>query len=91
MELFIGYLVLINLLAFIFFGIDKRKAIRQKWRIKESVLLTFSIIGGGIGSFLGMKTFHHKTQKKKFIILVPVFTILFGVAIYFLNVYIKIF
>jgi hypothetical protein len=91
MEIFIIYLVLINVVTFIFFGIDKRKAIRQKWRIKENVLLTFSIFGGGIGSFIGMKVFHHKTQKTKFIILVPLFTTIFGGIIYFLNFYIGIF
>jgi hypothetical protein len=91
MEIFIGYLVIINIIAFIFYGIDKRKAIKQKWRIKESILLFFSILGGGVGSFFGMKVFHHKTQKKKFIILVPVFTIIFAIVIYVLNLYIEIF
>lgn len=91
MEIFITYLVIMNLIAFIFFGVDKRRAIRHQWRIKETVLLSFSLLGGGIGSFIGMKVFHHKTKKKKFIILIPFFTIIFGVIIYYLNLNFKIF
>ena len=63
----IYYLIGINIIAFIFFGVDKRKAIKNKWRIKESLLLLFSLIGGGIGSLFGIYLFHHKTKKRKFI------------------------
>lgn len=91
MEIFVGYLSVVNLIAFMFFGLDKKKAIKNKWRIKESVLLSLSLFGGGIGSLLGMKIYHHKTKKTKFIICIPLFTIIFGIAIYYLNTIIKIF
>ncbi len=63
------YLILINILSFILYGLDKYKAIKNKWRIPESVLLSISFLGGGIGSTLGMYAFRHKTKKKKFIFL----------------------
>jgi len=91
MKIFIIYLIFINVVAFIMFGVDKRKAIKNKWRIRENVLLLFSLIGGGIGSFISMKLFHHKTHKMKFLILVPFFTIVFGIVIYYLNTIINIF
>jgi uncharacterized membrane protein YsdA (DUF1294 family) len=75
---------MINVIAFTMFGIDKRKAIKSKWRIKESVLLFLSLIGGGLGSIIGMRVFHHKTKKYTFKIGVPVLTVLSVVYIYFL-------
>lgn len=73
----IYYLIFINVVAFIVFGVDKRKAVKNKWRIKESIFLLFSLIGGGIGSLFGMYLFHHKTKKKKFTFGVPLLTVLF--------------
>jgi len=72
----IYYLTFINIIAIIVYGVDKRKAIKNQWRIKESVLLLFSLVGGGIGSLFGMYFFHHKTQKKKFTFGVPILTVL---------------
>ena len=57
------YYAVVNVLLFIFMGIDKRRAIKDKWRIKEATLLTMGLSGGGIGGFIGMKLFHHKTRK----------------------------
>lgn len=91
MEIFIIYLVVINLLALIMYGVDKRRAIKNKWRIRESVLLSFSLIGGGIGSLIGMKLFHHKTNKMKFKLLIPLFTIVFVISIYYLDSLINVF
>ena len=65
------YLAIINLCAFVAFGIDKIKARRGAWRTPESTLLRLAAIGGSFGSFLGMKVWRHKTQHKKFTILVP--------------------
>jgi uncharacterized membrane protein YsdA (DUF1294 family) len=65
------YLAIINLCAFVAFGIDKLKARRDAWRTPESTLLLLAAIGGSFGSFLGMKVWRHKTQHKKFTILVP--------------------
>lgn len=65
------YLAIINLCAFVAFGIDKLKARRGAWHTPESTLLLLAAIGGSFGSFLGMKVWRHKTQHKKFTILVP--------------------
>ena len=66
------YLLIINIITFIIYGIDKYKSIKHKYRISEKTLIILAILGGSFGAFLGMITFHHKTQKKKFIILIPV-------------------
>ena len=65
------YLIIINTISFILMGLDKYKAIHKKYRIPESYLLLLSWIGGGIGSFIGMIIFHHKTKKIKFLLLIP--------------------
>lgn len=70
------YLLTINLVAFILFGIDKWKAEKQKWRIPESTLLSFAALGGSIGAWIGMKVWHHKTLHKKFKYGVPAIFIL---------------
>lgn len=62
----IFYLVIVNILAFLLYGIDKRKAKRARWRIPESVLLGMAAVGGSVGAWLGMRVWHHKTQHKKF-------------------------
>ena len=67
------YLVIVNILAFILYGLDKQKAVRKQWRIPEVQLLGIAVIGGSIGAILGMQLFHHKTRKWKFKIGVPVF------------------
>ena len=65
------YLSTINFLAFLIYGIDKWKAKRSKWRVSETALLVLAVIGGSIGAWLGMKTWHHKTLHKKFRFGVP--------------------
>ena len=67
----IYYLLGINLLTFLLFGIDKWKAKRDRWRIPEATLLTLAVLGGSIGALLGMAVFHHKTKHKKFTIGIP--------------------
>ena len=65
------YLVVVNLLTFIVFGIDKRKARRDKWRIPEDTLIWLAVIGGSVGALLGMYAFRHKTQHRKFTLGIP--------------------
>jgi len=60
------YLAIVNIVTFCLFGIDKRKAKRDKWRIQESTLLWWAAAGGSIGALLGMKAWHHKTLHRKF-------------------------
>ena len=60
------YLLAINAVAFIVYGIDKYKAKKAKWRISEATLLLLAVVGGSIGAWMGMKVWHHKTIHKKF-------------------------
>ena len=60
------YLLAINALSFILFGLDKYKAKKGKWRISETTLLTMAAIAGSIGAWAGMRLWHHKTMHKKF-------------------------
>ena len=55
--------------------IDKKKAERGSWRIKESTLLIIAVLGGSIGSIAGMYTFRHKTQKPRFYVGLPIILI----------------
>ena len=66
------YLVVINLAGFISMAVDKSKARRNKWRIPEATLFLFAVFGGSLGCYLGMRVFHHKTQKPRFYIGIPV-------------------
>jgi uncharacterized membrane protein YsdA (DUF1294 family) len=62
MKYFNYYLITINIISFVLFGYDKYMAIKQKSRVRNSILLIISLLGGSIGSLLGMYTFRHKTQ-----------------------------
>ena len=55
-----------SLVAFILYGVDKQRAKQGKWRIKESVLLGVSFLGGSVGALIGMKAFRHKTKHRYF-------------------------
>lgn len=60
------YLLAVNLVAFLLFGIDKFKAKHHRWRISEAALLWLSVLGGSIGAWAGMLVWHHKTMHGKF-------------------------
>ena len=70
------YLVIINIVAFAAYGIDKRRAVRHLFRISESTLLCLAAVGGSAGAFIGMRVFHHKTRKPKFKYGVPLILLL---------------
>ena len=72
----LAFLLLVNLLAFALYGIDKLKAKKGAWRIPESTLLLVAFLGGSLGALLGMELFRHKTKHAKFKVLVPLFLIL---------------
>lgn len=57
------WLIVINIITFAVFGIDKKKAIDGKFRIKELTLFVLSLLGGSLGGLIAMHTFHHKTRK----------------------------
>ena len=69
--IFIVYLIIINIVAFALMGIDKRKAIKKKYRIPEKVLFMSALLLGSIGANLGMKVFRHKTKHLTFVIGMP--------------------
>ncbi len=57
-------------------GIDKRKAQRSAYRIPEATLFTIAIMGGSIGSIIGMYLFRHKTKHWYFVFGMPIILIL---------------
>ena len=71
MRVLIYYLIGINFLAFLLYGIDKGRARRGGWRIPEATLLLVAALGGSVGALLGMSVFRHKTKHKKFLVGVP--------------------
>ncbi len=72
MEKIILYLIAINIVTFLVYGLDKWKAKRDAWRIKESTLLLLAVVGGSVGALLGMQVFRHKTKHVQFTVGVPV-------------------
>lgn len=71
MTVVVYYLIGINFLAFLAYGLDKWKARRDKWRIPEATLLLLAVLGGSVGALLGMCVFHHKTKHLKFVLGLP--------------------
>lgn len=65
--------------------LDKRKAVKSQWRIKESTLIMIAILGGGIGSYLGMETFKHKTKHIKFKYGIPIIIVVQVIIFYILK------
>ena len=76
------YLIIINILSFILYGIDKLKDIKKEERISEKTLILIGILGGSIGSLIGMNLFRHKTKKLKFIISLPLILIIHIIIYY---------
>ncbi|WP_081006153.1 DUF1294 domain-containing protein [Clostridium baratii] len=75
-NIFIIYLFLINIFGLLLMFIDKQKAKRHKWRISENTLILISILGGSIGSIMGMQLFRHKTKHVKFKLGLPIILIM---------------
>ena len=71
MKTIILYLIGINVVTFLVYGLDKWKAKRDAWRISESTLLLLAAAGGSVGALLGMQIFRHKTKHVKFMAGVP--------------------
>ena len=68
LKIIIVYLLIINLIGFVSMGMDKRKAVRHTYRIPEKTLFLAALLGGSIGSILGMQLFRHKTKHWYFVI-----------------------
>ena len=65
-QFMIAYLCIINLIGFAIMGVDKKRAIRGAWRISEASLFFTALIGGALGTTLGMEDFRHKTKHRYF-------------------------
>ena len=71
MKLVLYYLLIINAAGFLLMLVDKWKAKKNRWRVRESTLPIVAALGGSIGSLAGMYLFRHKTQHLKFTLGVP--------------------
>lgn len=82
MEFLYIYLAIINIAALVVMGIDKYYAVRHRWRIPERTLFLMAILGGSIGSVVGMVVFWHKVRKGVFLIGLPVIMIVHLVLLF---------
>lgn len=71
-DLILSYAVMINLISLIMMAVDKRKAQKRAFRIPEATLFVLALIGGSLGSVIGMHLFHHKTRHWYFLYGMPV-------------------
>lgn len=86
MNLFYYYLLAVNVIGFFAMYIDKQKAIHNKWRIPEKTLFLIVLIGGSLGTTLGMNTFRHKTKHWYFKYGMPLILLVqVGLYIYFMK------
>ncbi|MDD6140292.1 MAG: DUF1294 domain-containing protein [Bacteroidales bacterium] len=81
------YLLAVNALTFLLYGIDKYKAKKSQWRISEATLMMMAVIGGSVGAWTGMQLWHHKTKHRKFRYGIPLILLLQIVMIIFLHIY----
>lgn len=82
------YFLIINLIGFGSMEFDKRKAVHHQWRVPEKHLFLFAILGGSIGSILGMYIFRHKTKHWYFALGMPAILIAQIIAVILLNTYV---
>ena len=68
MEIYLIVLLIMSLISFSLYGIDKKRAIKNKWRIKEATLLLSSFLFGSIGGLCGMYLLRHKTKHWYFVL-----------------------
>lgn len=83
LDIVLQYLAVINVATFLTYGLDKWKAKRSKWRIREAALLMLAVLGGSIGAWLGMIVWHHKTQHKKFKYGIPAIILVQAIIIWY--------
>lgn len=79
----IYYLVAINVIAFILYGLDKLWAKKGRWRVPERSLILIAAAGGSIGAIAAMKVWHHKTKHNKFRLGLPAILLAQIALIYF--------
>ena len=83
LDIALQYFAIINVATFLTYGLDKWKAKRSKWRIREAALLMLAVLGGSIGAWLGMIVWHHKTQHKKFKYGIPAIILVQAIIIWY--------
>ena len=91
MKIYLLLVLLMTIITFILYGIDKRKAIKNQYRIKEKTLLLSSFLFGSVGGIIGMYIFRHKTKHWYFVVvnfISLVLHILVGYYIFKINGYI---
>ena len=76
MQYLLIYLLILNAAGFLLMLIDKKKAQLGRWRIRESTLLTVAVLGGSLGTMMGMRLFRHKTKHLKFSLGVPMILVI---------------
>lgn len=84
MKYLLIYLILVNAAGFLLMLADKRKAIKNKWRIPEKVLLSTAVLGGSLGVMCGLYAVRHKTLHLTFSLGVPILFALQVTAFFFL-------
>lgn len=77
---FICYLCIINTIGFFLMGIDKWKARNKQWRVAEKTFFAVSLLGGSLGTWIGMYVFRHKTKHWYFVVGMP---LIFAIQIVF--------
>lgn len=79
------YVSLVNVIGFFLMGLDKWKAKNRQWRVSERTLFGIAIVGGSLGCWLGMYTFHHKTKHWYFVVGMPLIFVVQALSILFLT------
>ena len=83
-DIIVSYLVMMNAVGLAVMGLDKKKAIKNEWRIPEKTLFLVSIIGGSVGTLVGMYLFRHKTKHWYFVVGMPAILVVHVVIGFFL-------
>lgn len=81
MDILTYYLLGINFTTWVAYGLDKGRAKKGKWRIRERTLLALTAAGGSVGALAGVLLFRHKTKKAKFVVGVPVMLVVHCVLV----------
>ena len=80
----IGYIIIINIISFFIMLYDKKQAIYHNFRISEKTIFIVSLLLGGIGTYVGMYVFRHKTKHLKFTIGIPIVIILNIISVFYI-------
>ena len=83
--LLLAYIVVINVIGFALMGIDKAKARKRAWRIPEATLFLIALVGGSLGTTVGMRVFRHKTLHWYFVFGMPAILIVQILLILFIK------